>query len=258
MSKKYWEIRAAKNKTGELLIYGDIASSAIWNDEITPKTIDAELKALGELDVLNVYINSGGGSCFAGMAIYNIIKRHKATTKNAYVDGLAASISSVIPMACDKVYMPSNAMMMVHPPSMYMGGNSADFRKGADTLDKVRESILTVYREKTGMTDEELIPILDAETWMTAAEAIKMGFADELQAEVKITAAIDGGFLMFGNVKVDTANFKNFKPETIETYRGSEKTEPVVDKPKEEPEKPDLSAQTAEFTKLRLKILGGQ
>ena len=255
--KKYWEIRAKADKTGELLLYGDIASSSFWDDEITPRTIDTELKALGEIDTLNVYVNSGGGSVFAGMAIYNIIKRCKASVKNAYVDGLAASIASVIPMACDKVYMPSNAMMMVHPPSMWMGGNSKDFRKGADTLDKVRESILTVYREKTGMTDEELIPMLDAETWLTAEDAVKLGFADELQPEVKIAASIDGNFLNFGDVKVDTSDYQNFKPEIIETYRGVLPPKPVVILPKEEPEEPDLSAQTAEFHKLKIKILGG-
>ena len=258
--KKYWEIRAKADKTGELLLYGDIASAQMWGDEITPTQIDTELKALGELDVLNVYINSGGGSCFAGMAIFNIIKRAKASVKNAYIDGLAASIASVIMMACDRVYIPANGMVMIHNPAGMTMGSSVDFRKMADTLDKVRETILNVYSEKTGMTNEELIPLLDAETWMTAAEAIKLGFANELQAEVKIAAAYIGGILTFGNVRVDTSVFQNFNPETIETYRAALPLEPVVILPKEEPEeleKPDLSAQTAEFSRIKNKILGG-
>lgn len=255
MSKKYWEVKAKANKTGELLLYGDIASAQMWGDEITPKTIDAELKALGEIDTLNVYVNSGGGSVFAGQAIFNIIKRHMAGVKNAYVDGLAASISSVIPMACDKIFMPSNSMMMIHNPAGIARGNSSDLRAMADTLDKVRESILAVYVEKTGLPENTIISLMDAETWMTAAEAIKMGFADELQAEVKIAASIDGNFLMFGDVKIDTASFKNFKPEIIETYRGSEKTEPVAIVIIEE--KTNLFDQLKEFHKLKLKLLGG-
>lgn len=240
---KYWEVKAKANKTGELLIYGDIASEEIWGGEITPIQIDTELKALGEVDTLNVYVNSGGGSVFAGMAIFNIIKRFKAGIKNAYVDGLAASIASVIPMSCDKVYMPSNAMMMIHNPFGIIAGNSTDCRAMADVLDKVRESILTVYRDKTGMTDEEIIPLLDAETWLTAKDAIEMGFADELQAEVKIAASIDGNFLNFGSVKVDTKAFKNFSPDKIVIYR--EETQPVV----------NIQAQTQEFKKLKTKLI---
>jgi ATP-dependent Clp protease protease subunit len=252
---KYWEVRAKAEKTGELLLYGDIASAQIWGDEITPKQIDADLKALGEIDTLNVYVNSGGGSVFSGMAIYNIIKRFNASEKNAYVDGLAASIASVIPMACDKVYIPANAMMMIHNPSAIARGNAADFRQMADTLDKVRESMLAVYREKTGMTDDELIPMLDAETWMTASDAIEKGFADELQEEKRIAASIDGGFLIYGDVKVDTAAFKNFKPETVEMYRAETETpEPVADN---DPEPPDLATQDADFNRIRLKLLGG-
>ena len=256
---KYWEVKAKANKTGELLLYGDIANGEMWGGEITPKTIDAELKALGEIDTLNVYVNSGGGSVWAGQAIYNIIKRHGAKVKNAYVDGLAASVASLIPMACDKVFMPINAMMMIHNPSGVARGFASDFRKAADMLDKVKDVITEVYVAKSGQEAGKLGALMDAETWLSAKEAIALGLADELQAEVKIAASIDGGFLMFGDVKVDTANFKNFKPETIETYRAAVKTpEPVVILPKEEPEKPDLSAQTVEFRKLKLKLLGGQ
>lgn len=248
--KQYWEVKAKANKTGELLLYGEIVSSDLWGDGVTPTQIDAALKALGEIDTLNVYVNSAGGSVFAGMAIFNIIKRHTATTKNAYVDGLAASIASVIVMACDKVIMPSNAMMVIHNPMGLVAGNAGEMRKMADALDKVRETILAVYREKTGKTDEELIPLLDAETWLTAEEAIALGFADEMQAEVKIAASLDGGFLVFGGVKVDTATFRNFRSETIETYREAPiPPEPVID---------TLQTQVKEFSRLKSKILGGQ
>lgn len=241
--KPYWEVKAKANKTGELLIYGDILSSDPWGDGVTPTQIDAALKALGEIDTLNVYVNSAGGSVFAGMAIYNIIKRSKATTKNAYVDGLAASIASVIVMACDKVIMPSNAVMVIHDPEGGVIGDAADMRKMADALDKVRELILGVYREKTGKTDEELIPLLDAETWMTAEEAVEKGFADEVQAEVKIAASLNDKYLVLGGLKVDTSAFKNFRPERVEAY------EPPVVKDDSE-----LKEQQAKFETLKAKL----
>ena len=253
--KTYWEIKAKADKVGELLLYGDIASAEVWGGEVTPTQIDAELKALGDLDTLNVYVNSGGGSVFAGMAIFNIIKRAKATTKNAYVDGLAASISSVIPMACDNIFIPSNAMMMIHMPMGSISGNADKMRKMADNLDKVCESIMSVYVDKTGLEEEQVKKMMQNETWMTAKEAVEMGFASELQAEVKIVASINDNFLNFGDVKIDTTNFKNFKPETIEMYRGDD-PEPVANN--EGPETPNLSAQNAEFHALKLKLLGGQ
>jgi len=248
---KYWEVRmkAQDKKVGELLLYGEIASTSYWGDEVTPTQIDADIKALGEIDTLNVYINSGGGSVFAGQAIYNIIKRCKAGIKNAYIDGLAASMASVIPLACDKVYMPSNATMMVHNPICGVYGNAGELRVIADRLDKIRESILDVYKEKTGLDETKLIELMDAETWMTAKEAIAMGFADEMQAETKITASVDGDFLIYGDVKVDTTAFKNFKAEQIEIHRGATKPpEPVIN---------TLQDQNKEFKRIKNKILGG-
>ena len=250
---KYWEVKAKANKTGELLLYGEIASSQFWGDEVTPTQIDAEIKALGEIDTLNVYINSGGGSVFAGMAIYNIIKRCKASVKNAYVDGLAASIASVIPMACDKVFIPSNAVMMIHNPAGAIMGCAEEMRKMAEILDKLRETISNVYAEKTGMGKEELHKMMDEEKWMTAAECLEMGFCDEMQAEVKIAASVDTNFLNFGDVKIDTSHFKNFKPEIIEIY--GEEIQPVIIEDKI-PEKTELklSEQENAFRALKIKL----
>jgi len=248
---KYWEIKAQSDKTGELFLYGDITSSKWYDEDVTPKDIDNELKALGDIDTLNVYVNSGGGSVFAGFAIYNMIKRHKAKVKNAYVDGLAASISSVIPMACGNIYMPKNSMLMIHQPWAGIMGNSKEFRDMADRLDKIGSQIIEIYKEKTGLDEEKLLEMMDAETWLTADEAIELGFANELQEEVKIAASIDGDFLMYRDVKVDTKNFKNFESvrNNFEEYR-------------EEPEtlKPvsiDLTEQEKEFRNLKLKLLGG-
>lgn len=213
---KYWEVKAAANKTGELLLYGDISDSKTWGDEITPLQIDAELKALGEIDALNVYCNSGGGSVFAGMAIHNIIKRHKAKVKTAYIDGLSASIASVVVMACDKVHMFANSLIMIHNPAAIAIGTSDEFRKMAETLDKVRDTISAVYEEKTGQNSETIRAMMAAETWLTADAAVELGFADEIEAEKKLAASMNGGFFMLNGQQFDLARYQN-KP-AIEEY----------------------------------------
>lgn len=205
---KFWNFKAKSETEGELTLYGLISSVSWWGDEITPKQFKKDMDALGDIANLNIYINSDGGDVFAGQAIYSMIKRHKAA-KTVYIDGLAASIASLIAMAGDKVYMPSNAMMMIHNPYTIAIGNSNEFRKLADDLDKIRESMLVTYAAKTGMEQEELIKLLDAETWLTADDAYTLGFADEIEEQKTIAASLEGGFLMVNNVQMDLKKYKN-------------------------------------------------
>lgn len=206
---KFWVIKAKKDnpEVGELTLYGDISSVSWWGDEVTPKQFKADLDALGDIKNLDIYVNSGGGEVFAGMAIYNIIKRHKAY-KTAYIDGIAASIASVIIMAADKRVIPENAMIMIHNCCTFAMGNKIELRKIADDLEKVDQSILGTYIEKTGKTCEEITAYMDAETWFTAAEAVEMGFADELQAEKKLSASLKGGILMLNSQEFDISRWK--------------------------------------------------
>src|SRR5690606_37593629 len=139
-----------------------ISDISWWGDEVTPKQFKEDLDALGDIDTLNVYINSPGGDVFAGQAIYSMLKRHKATI-NVYVDGLAASIASLIAMAGDKVIMPANAMMMVHNAWTFAFGNANDFRKLADDMDKIRDSMVVAYESRSALTTDEIIDLLDAE-----------------------------------------------------------------------------------------------
>ena len=137
---------------------------------MTPKDFKADLDRLGEIKNLNIYINSGGGDVFAGQAIHSMLARHTAF-KTVYVDGLAASIASVIVMAGDKIIMPRNAMMMIHNAWTIAAGNKESFRKLADDMEKIDESIVTTYADKTGLESEEIKALMEAETWMTAEEA---------------------------------------------------------------------------------------
>ncbi|MBO8169970.1 MAG: Clp protease ClpP [Thermoanaerobacteraceae bacterium] len=208
-NKKFWEFRAQEDlKVGELLLYGVISNYSWWDDEISPKQFKEDLDALGDVDEINVYINSDGGDVFAGQAIYSMLKRHKAKI-NVYVDGLAASIASVVAMAGDVVYMPRNSMMMVHNPWTIGIGTAEDFRKLADDLDKARESIIVAYEDKSGLEREKIIELLDAETWMTAEEAVEYGFADEIEHEKEIAASLNDGFLEINGQKVDLTRYKN-------------------------------------------------
>lgn len=175
-------------------LYGEISSATWWGDEVTPKQFKEDLDALGDIDTLNVYINSPGGDVFAGQAIHTMLKRHTAK-KNVYIDGLAASTASVIAMAGDRIIMPKNATMMIHNAWTIAMGNKDKLRKMADDMEKIDAGIVTTYVGKTGKTDDEIIALMNAETWMTAEDAVKEGFADELEAEKKIAACVTPKFL---------------------------------------------------------------
>jgi len=192
--KKFWEFKNLANNEGELTIYGEITSSSGgWfsdGTEVTPTGFKEELAALGDINVLNVYINSPGGDVFAGVAIYSMLKRHKADI-NIHIDALAASIASVIAMA-GTVHMPSNTMMMIHNPWSFAQGNSKDFRKMADDLDKIGLSIEDTYLSKAKeMKKEKLTELLDGETWLTAKECMDYGLCDILEDEKAISASIN-------------------------------------------------------------------
>lgn len=131
---------------------------------------------------LSVYINSPGGDVFEGVAIMNCLKRFSGS-KTVFVDGWAASIASVIAMAGDKIYMGSGSMMMIHNPSSFAGprgvGTADEMRSSATKLDKIAASMAGAYAERAEMPESEILDLMKAETWMTADEAIKLGFADE-------------------------------------------------------------------------------
>ena len=221
--KKFWNFKNKGKKKGELTLYGDISSTSWWGDEVTPKQFKADMDALGEIDELDIFINSGGGDVFAGQAIYSILKRKNAT-KTVYVDGLAASIASVIAMAGDKIIIPRNAMMMIHNPYTWTAGNSEELRKMADDLDKIRESIVNTYEDKTGLEREKIIELMDAETWMTAEDAKEYGFADEVGDEKEVAASV-GGFFM--------SKYRNMPKNLIPHIEPEPEPEPEPETPAE-------------------------
>ena len=140
-------IRNAAKSEADILIYEEIGAD--WfGDGLTAKAFAEDLKALGNVDRINLFINSPGGSVFDGLAIYNQLIAHKAEV-HVRIDGLAASIASVIAMAGDTIEMPENAILMIHDPFAVVMGNSEELRKMADTLEKIKAGLITAYSKKS-------------------------------------------------------------------------------------------------------------
>lgn len=136
---------------------------------------------------VEVRINSPGGSVAEGLAIFNALKPRKPIV---YIDGIAASIASLIAMSGNRIVMAQNALMMVHWPWVLTEGNASAMRKMADTLDKFGESMLGAY-SRTGLDKKILSNLLDAETWLDTTEALRLGFADEAAIALPIAARFD-------------------------------------------------------------------
>lgn len=174
-----YTIRGAEDGTAEVFIYGDIGDSW-WGESVTAKSVADQLAAIDATQI-TVRINSYGGSVSDGLAIYNALRRHKATI-DVVIDGVAVSIASLIAMAGDTVSMGENALFMVHAPWGGAVGNAKEMRQYADLLDKFAASMSTSYARKTGKDSSEILTLLtDGEDhWYSAEEAIAFGFVDTI------------------------------------------------------------------------------
>lgn len=185
MKKSWYSVKAkAGDPSAEISIYDEIG---FWG--VTAAAFIGDLKKIDAKDI-TVFINSPGGSVFDGLAIYNALRQHPSNV-TVKVMGVAASAASFIAMAGDKIVMPENAFMMVHNPMGGVFGNADEMRDWADTLDKIAASLISIYVARTGKSEDEIKTLLDAETWLTAAEAVEMGFADEMQPEMRVAASFD-------------------------------------------------------------------
>jgi ATP-dependent protease ClpP protease subunit len=199
MKKAIWEIKQSVQPNAiDMYIYGNVEGDSYdwWTDEKIESETSAnhfrnELAKYPNASQINIYINSYGGSVFEGTAIYTQLKRHSAQ-KTVYVDGFACSVASVIAMAGDKVIMPPNTMMMIHNAWNIVLGNAKEMRKAADDLDTIMEGNRQAYLEKAQgkISEEQLIELLDNETWLTAKQCLEYGFCDEIAGhEADLTQA---------------------------------------------------------------------
>lgn len=182
---------AKKSKTTTKLYLYDAIGKDPWRDTgIDPTDVVNAIADAKGSESLEVYVNSPGGLVFDGIAIYNAIRSFDGD-RTVYVDGVAASIASIIAMAGDRVVMNEGAMLMIHDP---MGGVFSmgtadeiedDARKTVQALRKVRENLLDIYQSATGQPLKDISAWMAQETWMTAAEAKARGFADETVSEAQ-------------------------------------------------------------------------
>lgn len=248
-ANKFFEIKqsATLPKTVELYIYSDVCADSYdwWTDQKIVSETSANyfrdtLAAAGEVTQINIYINSLGGSVMQGVAIYNILRRHSAH-KTVYIDGFACSVASVIAMAGDEVIMPANTNLMIHNPWTYAAGNATQLRKAAEDLDVLTESSRQAYLKKAKgkIAEEKLAELMDAETYLTAAQCIEYGLADRYaDADIDIDAALEkleAGGNGGGNAK-EKAAAERYK-QTVERLKQARKdivTPIQADKPAEQ------------------------
>ncbi len=151
---------------------------------------------------LNIHINCVGGDVFDGMAIYNIIKKRTART-TAYIEGIAASMGSVIALAADNVVMAENSLFMIHNAWGGAMGEAKEMKKTAKLLDKISGEIADIYVKKTNLPYNKVEEMMDEETWLNAEEAYELGFVDSISDAIKVAA------------KYDVSKFKNITNEEI-------------------------------------------
>ena len=204
-NKTIWNIVKNDDKNAELMLYGDIAES-FWGDTISAKEVT---EYLADLDVenINVYINSNGGVVDTAIAINNALRRHKAKV-TVNIDGIAASAATLITCAGDTVRMPKNALFMIHNPLTIAMGDSEEMRKQADVLEKYKNSITETYLQKVNIDKEKLSELMDNESWLSAEEALKYGFIDEIIENTDIQVVENK--VISNNMVFNMAEFKNF------------------------------------------------
>lgn len=175
-SKKYYDFKALADNDWEITLYGEVS---IWEEDINAIGFKAELDKVPDGANITAYINSPGGSIFEGVAISSLIKRKKGK-KRCIIDGLAASIATVIACAFDEVEIYSNALYMIHRGWCCVAGNVDDLRKQADDLSKMDDMIVETYKAKTGLDNDVILDYMAKETWFGAKEALELGFVDRI------------------------------------------------------------------------------
>ncbi len=207
--RSWYEIKA-KADSAEIFLYDEIGG---WG--IGAKQFIDELRALDGLPI-TLRIHSPGGSVLDGHAIYSALKRHDGQITVA-IDGLAASMASVIAMAGDRVTMAENGFIMIHNPSGMALGESDDMRKAAELLDKMRDGLVNIYVARTGMAVKKIEKMMDEETWMNSTEARGLGFIDDVTEEIDIAAKFDlSKFAHLPRALVDTTKTNMATKTTLE------------------------------------------
>lgn len=230
-NRKYFALERTE-QSATITIYGDICSWA-WEEfgEMSAQILSKQLEALGDVNEINVYINSYGGEVAEGLAIYNALRRHKAKVRT-FCDGFACSIASVIFMAGDERIMNEASLLMIHNAWTWASGNAAELRKQAEDLDKITQASVEAYKAHSSLKEEEIKALMDAETWILPDEALSYGFATKIEKTEKANTSQNAKAKLFGIVRAYQKN-QDDDEESDDTPDDDEQ-----DDPENEPDNP--------------------
>lgn len=198
-NKKFFSLVKEK-QTATLNIYGDITSWPWLDTDVSAANLSKQLEALGDVEQIDVYINSYGGEVAEGLAIYNALRRHKAKV-TTYCDGFACSIASVIFMAGDERIMNESSLLMIHNAWTYAVGNSAELRKQADDLEKITQASVEAYKAHSSLSEKEIKKLMDNESWILPEEALSYGFATTIDKTENENASQSAWLQLFDIIK---------------------------------------------------------
>ncbi len=198
MNKNWYNIKAeASSKSADVYIFDEIGTFGL-----TAQSFIEEIKSYKDTP-MSLHINCVGGDVFEGMAIYNVLKKRTART-TVYIEGIAASMGSVIALAGDEVVMAENSLFMIHNAWGGAMGEATEIRKTAALLDKISGEIADIYTKKTNLPYNRVKEMMDEETWLSADEAFNLGFIDSISDAIKVAA------------KYDVSKFKNITDKEIQ------------------------------------------
>lgn len=186
MKKRYYSLVTEDNQA-EIYIYGDIVSWPWLESDVSSYNLAQEIAGL-EVDTINVYINSYGGEVAEGLAIYNALRRHKARVRT-YCDGFACSAASVAFMGGDERIMSNASLLMIHNAWTCTVGDQNQLRKDADDLETITQASVNAYLNHVNISEDKLKALMDAQTWISPADALEMGFATSVVALAEKKAA---------------------------------------------------------------------
>lgn len=210
-----WRVNKTSGETAEVFLYGDIGG---WMDGVGADEFSREVAAL-DVGVIDVRLNSGGGSVFEGQAIYNALSRHPAMI-NINIDGIAASIASVIAMAGDEIKITEGSHVMIHKPWSFAMGDAESMRKEAGVLDSLESGIVDIYAARTNRPRSQLEKWINEETWFKGQDAVDAGFADSvIPAKRKEKAAKSNILALYAHTPQDLIEFEENVPDARNVER---------------------------------------
>ncbi len=243
MNKKYFSMEKV-GQTATINIYGDITSWA-WEEfgEMSAVNLSKQLETLGDVDQIDIFINSYGGEVAEGLAIYNALRRHKAKIRTV-CDGFACSIASVIFMAGDERIMNEASLLMIHNAWTWTTGNAEELRKQADDLEKITQASVEAYKAHSNLSEKEIKALMDAETWILPQEALEYGFATSINKTEKTAASQNSFKKLFELIKGTQKAKAEDEPKEPEEENPEEEPEKTgedepTDEPENEPEEPE-------------------